>query len=86
MQPKLQFSVEGFLPANELPGISSSVSKWGPYKAFAIFSLPDRKGTLLNDTFVGNFSGFGPYDLVFVQLAPSFTSWQPFFNKVYWSG
>ena len=33
------FSVEGFLPASELPGISSSVSKRGPYKASAIFSL-----------------------------------------------
>ena len=86
------FSVEGFLPASELPGISSSVSKRGPYKAFAIFSLPDRKGTLLNDTLVENFSvetvtslRFGPCDLVFVPLAPAFTVWRPFWNKVYMS-
>ena len=83
------FSVDGFLPASELPEISSSVSKRGPYKVFAIFSLPDRKGTLLNDTFVENFLvetvkflRFGSYDLVFVPLAPAFTGWRPFWNKV----
>ena len=53
------------------PGISSSASKRGPYKAFA-FSLSDR--TLLNDTFVENFTvetvkslRFGLYGLVFVS-------------------
>ena len=25
----------------------------------------------------------GPYDLVFVQLAPAFNGWRPFWNKVY---
>ena len=48
--------------------------------------------TLLNDTFVENFSvetvkslRFGPCDLVFVPLAPAFTGWRPFWNKVYMS-
>ena len=31
------FSVEGFRRARKLSGISSSVSRWGPYKALAYF-------------------------------------------------
>ena len=33
--------------------------------------------------FVYRTNTFGPYDLVSVQLAPAFTGWRPFWNKVY---
>lgn len=40
-------------------------------------------GTAVLKHFVYRTIAFGPYDLVFMQLALAFNGWQPFWNKVY---
>ena len=67
----------GFLPERELPGISSSVNKCGPYDTFAIVL------SLISHGDAKRQYNSGPLSLGFMQLVPVFAERPPFWNKVY---
>ena len=70
----------GFLPERELPGISSSVNKCGPYDTFAIVL------SLISHGDAKRQYNSGPLSLGFMQLVPVFAERPPFWNKVYCFG